>query len=128
MDHPLVTQSRERLAAYNRRTPPGYPLGYNLHFHKFTCSGCGAQTEFATLTTIDRAGSTSKSYHNTGPKEKVYDLPIDRVNSYYVTPRCEKCIDLLPKEPVPVLPPGDKKIGISRKGDDLDIDLSAIKI
>ncbi len=127
-EHPLVTQSRERLAAYEHRTPPGYPIAYNLHRHKFSCTGCGASAEFSTLTTVDRAGASSKSYHNTSPKERVFDLPIGRVNSYYTTPRCAQCIDILPKEPVPVLPPLNKKIGISQKGKELDIDLSKIKI
>lgn len=103
-EHPALAESRKRLALIERRTPPGYPLGYNLHWHRFTCSGCGAKTEFATLTTIDRAGSHSKSYHSTRPEEKVYDLPVDEVNTYYTTPRCHNCVERLAREPIPAMP------------------------
>jgi hypothetical protein len=120
-DHPLVAQSRERLAAIERRTPPGYPLAYNLHYHKFVCTGCGAQASFATLTTVDRAGASSKSYHMTGTKEKIYDLPVDEVTSHYVTPRCERCITALPRETVPALPPLRQRIGHSHEKE-LDLD------
>lgn len=121
-DHPAVIQSQERLARYNRRTPPGYPLGYNLHTHKYLCTGCGYEVSFATLTTIDRAGAHNKSYHSSTPKEKIYDLPIDSVTSTYLTPRCERCIDTLPREAVPSLPGYKDILGPSKeRGDTLDL-------
>lgn len=103
--HPALTASKARLEALERRTPPGYPLGYSLHIHKWVCQACGATGEQQTLWTITRAGSAGKAYHPSYPSETMYDLPVEFINKSAVTPRCQACIGLLHREPVPALPP-----------------------
>jgi hypothetical protein len=57
-----------------------------------------------------RAGSAGKSYHYTAPKELVYDLPVDEVRRDRVTARCMACVVVIPREPVPKLPPYQQKL------------------
>ena len=110
--HPALEESRRRLATLERRTPPGYPLGYRLHIHVTTCSGCGSVSRQSLLWTVVRAGASDKAYHPTGAKERLYNLPVDEVFKHFLTPRCEACIGLLPREPVPAMPAYGQKIGI----------------
>lgn len=121
--HPAVAESIKRLAELERRTPPGYPLGYNLHLHTWLCQGCGATGKSSLLWTVLRAGSNGKSYHVTHASEKVYDLPVDTVQKHEVTMRCEGCIATLPREPVPALPAYKAKLYKGKDAKDLEIDL-----
>lgn len=102
-DHPELIAARKRLASLEARTPPGYPLGYTLHWHKRTCTGCGRRTEFAVMNTKRRAGSSSIGYSPTGPQETIYDLPITEVTTTYTSPRCEVCVVYLPRTALPRL-------------------------
>lgn len=108
--HPAVRDSLRRLAALERRTPPGYPLGYSLHMQTWLCQGCGRTSENQLLWTIHRSGAKAKSYHVTHPNETIYDLPVDVVQRHQVTARCEWCITILKREPIPALPAANAKL------------------
>jgi|SRR5215467_8912101 len=109
-EHPALAESRKRLAMLERRTPPGYPLGYNLHVTEVVCKGCGSKSVQSELWTIMRAGASGKSYHFTHETEKIYDLPVDEVRRSRLTARCEGCVASLPREPVPAVPAYGQKL------------------
>ena len=104
-EHPALSASKSRLEQLERRTPPGYPLGYSLHVHSTTCTACGSVSRMSQLWTINRAGASGKAYHPSTGSERMFDLPVEIVNKSNVTPRCEACIGLLAREAVPALPP-----------------------
>lgn len=87
------------------RVPPGYPLGYVLEHHEFLCTGCGHSARFSRMLSCIRAGADNKRFVPTGANETVYDLEISQVTNRITTPRCELCLDTLPKQGVPKLPP-----------------------
>ena len=100
-EHPALAESQQRLEALEHRSPPGYPLHYIMHRVSVTCTGCGSQGGYSVLYTVRRGGSSQL----TSPAETIYDLPVRQSDAYRLaTPRCEQCVAVLPREPVPALP------------------------
>lgn len=132
-EHPSLTAAKRRLETLERRTPPGYPLGYSLHILKWTCLGCGSQGSHDTLWTIHRAGSSGKAYHVAYRGERIYDLPVEFVNKSETTMRCSACIHILAREPVPALPSYHERLKprllaapTAAKATNVEIDLQAL--
>jgi hypothetical protein len=109
-DHPALREARKRLASLERRSPPGYPLGYRLDIHIYSCTGCGAESIGEQMVTLRRAGSNGLSYAPTHSSETLWDLPVDTATLRVVTPRCSACIDAIPREAIPRLPAGNARL------------------
>lgn len=104
-EHPAVSDAKHTVAWLEGRTAPGYPLGYILETTEVVCGGCGCKNTSSRLLVITRKGSDSKAFRPTGASETVYDLPTERRKVYGGTARCERCLETLPREAVPRLPP-----------------------
>lgn len=100
-------------AAY--RSPPGYPLFYVEERWRIECSGCGNVHHLSILLTHERYGSVGSKGRKTFFGEKIYNLPVHAQSIEMTTARCERCLDILPKESVPVLPPLRSPIGRSER-------------
>lgn len=129
-DHPYLIDSSKRLSILERRTPPGYPLGYLLNGIRNICAHCGSVTESTYLMTRWRHGASGHRAVPTHPQETIYALPVDRTVNHHVTPRCDRCIESAPAEPVPRLPqPGaitSCARDSNRNGREPEIDLRAL--
>ena len=85
-------------------TPPGYPLGYVREKHDLLCGGCGHRVQYSRLLVCVRRGGEGRQMRPAGASETVYDLEINEVIVRGGTPRCDNCLDKLPREPVPRMP------------------------
>lgn len=109
-EHPALADAKRTVARLEGRTAPGYPLGYILETTEVVCGGCGCKSTSSRLLVITRKGSDSKAFRPTGFSETVYDLPAERRKVYGGTARCERCLETLPRESVPRLPPPQTKL------------------
>lgn len=121
-DHPAITDAKRRLETLERRTPPGYPLGYILETTEIFCGGCGRKTEVSRLLVITRKGADSKALRPSGASEVVYDLPVEQRRVAGGTARCFSCVATLPTEAVPRLPPPTARLHNHREAVEIDLD------
>lgn len=97
------------------RSPPGYPLFYLREDHHISCSGCGNSHTFSLLFVHERHGSVGSKARKSFSGETIYALPIHAQSVHITTARCERCLDTLPREPIPYLPPLRSPIGRSAR-------------